>query len=43
MFDYHDPLVLLGDSNEIFDEVYLLEDWVLLSLESEIDKLIFCL
>lgn len=41
VFDYHNPLVLLGDSYEIFDEVYFLEDRVLLSFESKIDKLIF--
>lgn len=41
MFDDHDSLVFLSDSYEIFDEVDLLEDGVLLSLERQIDKLIF--
>ena len=41
MLDYHDPLVFLGHSYEIFDEVYLLEDGVLLTFEHEVDKLIF--
>lgn len=41
MFDDHYSLVFLCDPYEIFDEVDLLEDGILLSLERQIDKLIF--
>jgi hypothetical protein len=40
MFDNQDTSVLFQDSNEVLDELYLLEEGILFSLESEVDELV---